>query len=199
MERYMQIWEEQPRQDENLTVCKVCGKQISKNAEACPHCGEPLPKKKPPSKWKGVLYIVAIFYGITFILWVTESGYYSDKNHAKRQQHNKRDEAVKAEAEAVCKQDLQCWGDKNNIVATVYCKDYIEKLAKYSHKWTDGMLEPKFSRFRWKDKSKGSVTYVGDKIKFQNGFGAWQNYTYECDIEPQTKKVIDVRAAPGRL
>nr|VFK35242.1 MAG: protein of unknown function (DUF4875) [Candidatus Kentron sp. MB]VFK77195.1 MAG: protein of unknown function (DUF4875) [Candidatus Kentron sp. MB] len=74
-----------------------------------------------------------------------------------------------------CQMDLRCWGDKHNITASVYCDDYVEKLAKYSHEWTDGMLEPKFSHFRWKDKSKDYITYIGDKIKFQNGFGAWQN------------------------
>lgn len=98
-----------------------------------------------------------------------------------------------------CQMDLQCWGDKHNVAAGVYCDDYVEKLAKYSHEWTDGMLEPKFSHFRWKDRSKGYITYIGDKIKFQNGFGAWQNYVYECDLDPETNTVLDVRAQPGRL
>jgi len=31
-------------------------------------------------------------------------------------------------------------------------------------------------------KSEGIVTTIGDKIKMQNGFGAWQHMTYECDI-----------------
>jgi predicted nucleic acid-binding Zn ribbon protein len=28
----------------NLISCKACGKEISPNANTCPHCGEPIPK-----------------------------------------------------------------------------------------------------------------------------------------------------------
>ncbi len=30
----------------HLKVCKECGKEVSKNAKVCPHCGEPKPVKK---------------------------------------------------------------------------------------------------------------------------------------------------------
>lgn len=98
-----------------------------------------------------------------------------------------------------CREDLQCWGDKHSIGAAIRCRAPVEKLAKYSFEWTDGWLEPKFSRFRWASKSAGTVTYVGDKIKFQNGFGAFQFYTYFCDYDPDHEVVLDVRAVPGRL
>lgn len=110
----------------------------------------------------------------------------------------KTPEQIAAE-ETECRKTLQCWGDKHSISAGVYCSDYVEKLAQYSHEWTDGFLEPKFSHFRWKDQSKGQVTFIGDKIKFQNGFGAFQNHVYECDWDPETETVLDVRARPGRL
>lgn len=103
------------------------------------------------------------------------------------------------EKEENCRRDLQCWGDKHNIEAAVYCENLLERLAKYSHEWTDGFLEPKFSRFRWKNINKGFVVYIGDKIRFQNGFGAWQNYIYECDYDPDNEIVLDVRAKLGRL
>jgi len=95
--------------------------------------------------------------------------------------------------------DLQCWGDKNSVGASVYCATPVEKLAKYSAKWTDGTFELKFSRFRWLDKDKGTLTFIGDKIQFQNGFGAYQNHIAECDFDPNGNKVLDVRARPGRL
>ena len=56
----------------------------------------------------------------------------------KTQQQIEAEEA----AEAACKSSLQCWGEKNNISAAIYCDNYVEKLAKYSHEWTDGLLEP---------------------------------------------------------
>ncbi len=97
-----------------------------------------------------------------------------------------------------CRQDLNCWGNRH-VSKGVYCEDHIERLAQYSHQWTDGFLEPKFSRFRWKDQSAGTLTLIGDKIQFQNGLGAWQNHTYQCDIDPETDTVLGVRASPGRL
>jgi len=113
-------------------------------------------------------------------------------------------EKIRLQAEArakeeACKADLQCWGDKHTITAGFLCDDYVEKLAKYSFEWTDGFLERKFSHFRWKDRARGTITFIGDKIRFQNGFGAWQNYIYECDLDPSAETVLDVRARPGRL
>lgn len=104
-----------------------------------------------------------------------------------------------AAAEAECQQDLKCWGEKYSIDAAVYCRKPIERISKYSFEWTDGMFEPRFSHYRWKDQSKGYITYVGDKIKLQNGFGAWIDYTYECDFDPAANAVLDIRAGQGRL
>ena len=104
------------------------------------------------------------------------------------------------EGEAVaCRANLQCWGDENSTAASVYCPDHIERLAKYDYEWTDGWLGAKFSRFSWKDRQNGVVTYVGDQIKFQNAYGAWIHHTYYCDWDPSKKKVLEVRAVAGRL
>jgi hypothetical protein len=107
--------------------------------------------------------------------------------------------AATTNKDATCLADLKCWGEKHVIAASVRCDDAVERLAKYSHKWTDGLLEPKFSHYRWKNRATGVVTYIGDKIQFQNGFGAFQNHIYECDFDPRSEEVLDVRARPGRL
>lgn len=106
---------------------------------------------------------------------------------------------AKAEAEAKCKEDLACWGNDHNMAATIVCRRPVERLACYAHKWTDGWLEPKFGHFRWRDQAQGIVTYTGDAIQFQNGFGAWENHVYECDYDPASESVLEVRASPGRL
>ncbi len=98
-----------------------------------------------------------------------------------------------------CIKDLSCWADHHHIEATIQCEKLIVRMAKYDYQWTDKFLEPKLSHFRWKNSKKGYVTYIGDKIKFQNGFGAWQNSVYECDFDPTSKQVLDIRAKPGRL
>ena len=101
--------------------------------------------------------------------------------------------------ELKCRMDLQCWGDKHSLRATFACQGHIERLAKYAHEWTDGFMEAKFSHFRWKDPSKGVVTYLGDKIRFQNGFGAWLPHRYSCDYDVLNEQVLDVGAEHGRL
>ena len=112
--------------------------------------------------------------------------------------HLSEQEEVEGEAVA-CRASLQCWGDTHSTVASIYCPDHIERLAIYDDEWTDGWLESKFSRFSWKDRQKGVVTYFGDQIKFQNGFGAWIHHTYQCDFDSIKEEVLDARASPGRL
>jgi hypothetical protein len=92
-----------------------------------------------------------------------------------------------------------CWAERHLILASVRCTSAIEAQAQYSAEWTDGRLEPKFSRYRWSDRARGIVTYIGDTAKFQNGFGAWQNVIYECDVDPSANRVVNVRVRPGRI
>lgn len=108
-------------------------------------------------------------------------------------------DAKEAEKEKICRNDLQCFGDKHALNATFACKDVIVRLARYDAQWTDGFLEPKFPQFRWKNKADGILTYLGDKVKFQNAFGAWQHMTYECDYDPKLNTVVGARAEPSRM
>lgn len=114
-----------------------------------------------------------------------------------RERANRAIEKVKEDE--LCKNDIQCWGDKNSSSAIIASRDSIERYAKYQFKWTDGFLEPKLSRCRWKDKSRLIVTYLGDKIMFQNGFGAWQNMIYQIDYDPINEKVLNIKVSNGRL
>jgi hypothetical protein len=165
-----------------LIKCKACDQEISKNAKKCPNCGEPTPKKTSVFTW-----IISIFIVIVAIKS------FSTSNNAPAKPSKPK------VSDAECKKTIQCWGDRHSIAASIRCDGYVEKLAKYSYEWTDGILEPKFGRFRWKDKTNGIVTFIGDKIKFQNGFGAMQNYVYECDYNPASDSVLDVRGQAGRL
>lgn len=117
---------------------------------------------------------------------------------AKRDAAEKLQKAKFAELQH-CKKEIQCWEDKYSLEATYACEKLIPKLAQYDHKWTDGMLDVKMSHFKWRDPTKGTVTFIGDKIKFQNGFGAWQHMTYQCDYDPIAKIVLDIRVNAGRL
>ena len=112
----------------------------------------------------------------------------------------KRAAAEQAQTQAAaCRRDLQCWGEEHSFKAILPCESVLPRMAKYDYEWTDGWLEFKFPRFRWHDRDRGSLTYIGDKARFQNGFGAWQNVIYECDYDPATEQVLDFRVRPGRF
>jgi len=98
-----------------------------------------------------------------------------------------------------CREDLQCWGGKAIDFATFNCTKPVEKLAQFQFEWTDGWLERKFSHFRWFNKEEGIVTVIGDKIKMQNGFGAWSPMVYECDVDPVNEVIMNDRIQPGRI
>lgn len=118
----------------------------------------------------------------------------------KQREQQQAEQARLAAAEAAqCRQTLSCWGEKVGYQAHSECKRHIERLARYDVEWEDGFLDPAFTHYRWADREAGTVTIIGDKIKFQNGFGAWQNHIYECDVLPEADLVLEVRAQPGRL
>jgi hypothetical protein len=100
---------------------------------------------------------------------------------------------------AKCRANLQCWAERHFVSALVACGDAIERRAQYSFKWTESFGERKFSFYRWTDQKNGVVTYIGDKVQFQNGFGAWQPFTYECDLDTAREIATAVRLGPGRL
>lgn len=109
----------------------------------------------------------------------------------------RRQERAVEQAERDVEQQ-QTPAQRGEIAALVRCPEHVERLAQYTHRWTDGFLEPKFSHSR-PTGSPNVVTYLGDRIEFQNGFGAWQPHVYECDLNVVTEQVVAVRARPGRL
>ncbi|WP_248324887.1 zinc-ribbon domain-containing protein [Caballeronia sp. Sq4a] len=188
-----------------LVKCGECGAEISDKAAACVKCGAPVEtadhETKPPQSIKAVPPVASKSKGktgcgpivIAFLLIVGYAIYSSSSD-------DKKGGASEPSKEAACaKDDLSCLGNKGVIAAGIYCKDPVERLAKHSVKWTDGTFDMKFSRFRWADKRTGVVTYIGDKAQFQNGFGAYTNVVYECDLANDGKSVIDVRVEEGRL
>jgi len=114
-------------------------------------------------------------------------------------ENEKKLAAAKLAKEAACKKSLICMGDHLIVTAGIYCREPIERLAKYDYKWTDGWLTPKFSRYHWKGLFKKIITMKGDELKLQNGFGVMVKYNYSCDIDVETEKPIAVRVNPGRL
>ena len=97
----------------------------------------------------------------------------------------------------LCKQDLQCWGKRHEVSAKAPCIAGVEYVLDgvTAYEWTDGWLESKFPRFIWKPgkKEEGILIYLGNSIKIQDAHGGWTPVRYECDFDPNTQKVLDVR------
>lgn len=179
-----------------LIKCHECGSDVSTEAIACPKCGAPVkapatetsaPKSeftRPMKPWEVIVALV----GAAAIIWWFSSPSKSNGSPD-----------AKPTAEECKADDLQCLGDKGVISAGLYCQKPIEMLAQHSVKWTDGTFDMKFSQFRWHDKGKGEITYIGNKAEFQNGFGAFNPVIYECDLASDSKTVMDARVQEGRL
>ncbi|TBC51043.1 hypothetical protein [Rhizobium ruizarguesonis] len=103
-----------------------------------------------------------------------------------------------AQADAICRKDFNCWSNKFNRAATKACAPQVERAAKNNFEWTDSFTAPKFPRAAIDDNG-ASITYVGDAIKMQNGFGAWIIMTYECDFDTAAGSAVAVRVNPGQL
>lgn len=178
-----------------LVKCHECGKDVSTQAAACPNCGAP-PRPLPQAATKRENKAKNVVSGIIGIVVI--AGFVSMCSTDKKPTPS--EPVASAPAKPVCAPDeIQCNGDNGIVAAGVYCKDPVERLAKHSVKWTDGTFETKFSRFRWKEKPGGTLTFIGDKAQFQNGFGAFTNVIYECDLAVDRKTVLDVRVREGRL
>lgn len=95
------------------------------------------------------------------------------------------------------KNDIKCIAEKNIAEASLLCPEKIEAQAKYDHLWGDNDM---FKRFALKKGGQDKViTYIGDNIKLQNGFGAWQWYTYKCDLELNSMSVVGAYLIPGKI
>lgn len=177
------------------TSCRECKAGVDAKVDKCPQCGASNPgvsKKDIRTGWFLLAGVGAIVVTISSMWGASEEERAADQAASA---------AATAAAEAACRKDLACIGEKGVIAAGFTCVQSVERLAKHSVKWTDGTLEPKFSHYRWRDQSAGHVTFIGDKVQFQNGFGAFTNMIYECDLDMSTdqKAVVDVRVKPGRL
>lgn len=190
-----------------LIACKDCGEHVSKKAKKCPHCGVSNPGvtvKDMAIGWVALgvvgLIIYAIFTGGSKSpdTSTDEAPAVAEASLAAEEESGPTAEELAA-AEEACRKSGSCWAERHRIAAEVYCKPEVERLAKYDHEWTDGWFGHKFSRGAFLDEEKGTLMYFGDQLRLQNGFGAYQNYIYRCDFDPETNTVLGVDAEPGRL
>ncbi|HDG1673796.1 TPA: hypothetical protein PFE07_003264 [Kluyvera cryocrescens] len=160
-----------------LTKCKECKKEVSTSAKTCPHCGVANPGV---NVMKGCLILIVLAIG--FGAYMTFSG----------------DDKAESAPLTCSNTDMQCNYDRNLVDAVTKCKPLVEKSAKYDFEWTDSMLDTIFSHGRI-DPQKDEFTFIGDKVKFTNGFNAKTTMTYACTLNLKSKEVTNFKIQQGKL
>jgi hypothetical protein len=173
--------------------CKVCKAPVRSFDKNCHACATPEPGKGKLS----TLDVLTSGAVLALMLW----GLVSAQNVVVDWYDGWRERQAKASTarEAGCKVDLTCWGDRFQVDAEVDCSPAVEKLAKFSARWTNQGLDLKFSHYRWHNLERSYVAYIGDNIQFQNGYGSYQRMTYTCVYDTVNKKIVGVQAQPGML
>ena len=186
-----------------LVNCKECGGQVSKKAEACPHCGAP--RKKKPQHKSGCGSVLVLLVLLVILATQIEPEDPTPTNakdtidESASAYDSSADTAKSTPSDEQCRESLECWSKRHRVDAEYRCQVAVERMAKYDHKWNDSWLQSKIPYARWANKSDRTLTYLGDAIQFQNGFGAWEHYWYECDYDPNSDTILDVHAQAGRL
>lgn len=97
-----------------------------------------------------------------------------------------------------CNKTLDCWA-KRHSSSLEQCTKAIEKLTLFDFRWTDPLLESKYTKYRWHSVAAHTITYSGDSLLVQNAQGAFVRTAYECDYDPIGNQAISARVWPGRL
>lgn len=171
-----------------LVKCRECGSQVSNKAETCPSCGVTI-KAKPTQYGCGTLILI----GVVIFIWV---GVFTDNSPPSGSSQVSSSE-TKAKP-APCTTDA-CIADEYMSWAAGPCKRSIERHAKHQAEWLDGWTTPLFTKYLVDESNKSQITYIGDQVKFQNGFGAWTRMTYLCTYDTKRKAVTNVLIEEGRL
>lgn len=177
-----------------LIECYECGREVSSEAEACPHCGAKprkleIPINKPINPMKIFVGVVVGFFVLLFLI----SNISPNKEPSNSEQVS--DSIAKENKDAECLLDLKCAGDKFTAESNAYCRGLLEDNAASIAKWDfkigeGGFFDFLFDKFRWADSSHQQIIYIGNKAKFQNGFGAWQRVGYSCSFDVATKRPL---------
>ena len=96
-----------------------------------------------------------------------------------------------------CRKYLRCAALTVMRSASQLCKAPIEQLAAYSPEWQEPAAESIFNEYMWLDAARGTITFIGNKARFQNAGGTLMPVAYECDFDPATGQVLDARARVG--
>ena len=103
--------------------------------------------------------------------------------------------------------DARCAAAKVIVAATGACTASVEELAGFGVRWQGAgagadagadadAVGPRFDRFAWLDRDRGTLTLGGAHAEFRNAGGAYLPVDYDCDFDPATLTALQARARP---
>jgi hypothetical protein len=173
-----------PRTDEMaaLAKCPSCNNEVSREAKACPQCGQPLSFRSPA---RGTIFL--IIAGLIGGWWLV---------------HNTSDEATKssnAKPADPCNSDWSKCADNSQMAnnfkewsrGKVACKYAANEKARYGTPVWPWLA---FSSFYPGTNyvTSGIAVLIERDAQFQNGFGAMVHSRVECTYDLRAEKVTDV-------
>ena len=125
----------------------------------------------------------------------------SKVNPAESEEAKRSTEISDSRAERVskCDGEIECIFNELKFELTPKCSKLVERQARYDVKWTSGFFGQKLIGYKWYSHEQKVVTFAGDKVKFQNRFGAWSNKIYQCHYHIEDDQIIGIEVSNGRL
>lgn len=121
-----------------MTTCKECGKQVSTEAKACPHCGAAAPAKKKAKGGVGKWLLIVFAIGLVAMVLPKKDQVAASSAPPKAQAVQSTEKKVKAEAAAAPNTD-QCFY-RGKALAGVYLANF-SKMANADVMASDVMRE----------------------------------------------------------
>ena len=166
-----------------LITCPECKGSVSDTLDCCPHCGYKIKIVQMDGENKKDSYRLIVTAIIILIIIFSLISFCSSPSPSPSPKTETPDSSSTSPEEQAT---------KALIGASVYCKNDIEKASKFDVKWVDDLFSFKFSKYVWLDQDKGIIAAFGDKARFQNIYGAYENIDYRCDFDSINNKVLKV-------
>lgn len=95
-----------------------------------------------------------------------------------------------------CIADVSCWAKRYLQEASRVCSAAIEQQARFDYRWE----APRPDRFTSAimHENGQQISFIGDALKLQNGFGSWLPYSYNCRYDVGAKAAVSVEIIEGR-
>lgn len=163
-----------------LIECKVCMRPISKNANSCPHCGEPqTPKINSPWEMVAGLVLFAAIFGGIYLWQHREPPTLREKleEMAKEAKANPKPERLKPVAQPRPPERLKSLDEmKLDIEAFIECKSFVKNKLK-----APTTAKFPFSDYNAVNQGNGRYT-IFSYVDSQNSFGAMLQTKYACQL-----------------